>query len=461
MKIIKLFASLSIAIFAISCSSVTKNINSNQTKDFWKASFENFSGKEKLKFEQKPNHLVYLSSELENSLGYLKIFKNDLEIANLNKVNHTKIFLQNRSEIKIIGENAKGSFELKYPIFKEKNINIHYNTNIELLALSYFLINYDDFASIPDEQSFNIDGNEIKVKDLYAINLKIANEFKPYLKSKNLQIIKSHFDKTFYLQFSNLFLRIDNFPFAKFNGNNSQNLFASKEDADKFISAFNNLYEEIHFGEFLKKYKPFYDRMILEVSQNIPKENFIIEMEHFYNKGVENYNLYPSLTVPFSQGFGVGFENMIGNVFGCFSKPTEINNIQNLNLGFNNTTSLRTICVHEFGHSFVNPAVDKVDNKIIENKISLFESIKNKMSEQGYNEWKICLYEHFVRANEVIIAKLLKDDKKANEIMKDNVENRSFIYLPQIVEKLEYWYYNEYLEKSYEEKVSEIINTMK
>lgn len=461
MKNIKLFGSLSIAIFAISCSSVTKNINSNQTKDFWRANFENFNGKEKIKFESKPNHLVYLSSELENSNGDLKIFKNDIEIPNLNKVNHTKISLQGSNEIDIIGKNAKGSFELKYPTFKEKKINIHYSPNIELLALSYFLINYEDFASIPEEQSFNIDGKEIKVKDLYAINLKIANEFKPYLKSKNLQIIKSYFDKNFYLQFSNLILSLNNFPNAKFNSDNLQTLFASREDGDKFISAFNNLYEEIHFGEFLKKYKPFYDKMVLEVSQNIPKENFITEMEHLYNKGVENYNLYPSLTMPFSQGFGVGSENMIGNVFGCFIKPNEINNVQKLNLGFNNTISLRTICVHEFGHSFVNPAIDKVDNRIIEDKKNLFEPIKNKMSQQGYNEWKICLYEHFVRANEVIIANLLKDDKKADEIMKDNVENRSFIYLPQIVEKLEYWYYNEYLEKSYEEKVSEIVNTLK
>ena len=78
-----------------------------------------------------------------------------------------------------------------------------------------------------------------------------------------------------------------------------------------------------------------------------------------------------------------------------------------------------------------------------------------------YNQWKICLYEHFVRANEVIIAKLLKDETEADRILKDNVENRLFIFLPQIIEKLEFWYYNEYLDINYPEKVSQIIVEMK
>ncbi len=181
-------------------------------------------------------------------------------------------------------------------------------------------------------------------------------------------------------------------------------------------------------------------------------------MEHYYGKKIAHYNLYPSLTLGFSQGFAVGDENMIGNIFACFSKPEKINNPKDLELGFNNEKALRTVCVHEFGHSFVNPAIDKVDSIIIDHKKYLFETIKDKMSQQAYNDWKICLYEHFVRANEVIIAKLLNDTQKSNEILKDNYEKRSFIYLPQIIEKLEFWYYNEYFEKSYDDKVKEIIN---
>jgi len=457
-KLISLFFLL---ILIYSCS-VSKNIQSDQTNDSRNATFERFNGTEKLEFKKRPDHSVYLSSELMTTAGSLSLSANQKLLPGIHKVNHNKFDLDHKLKIELSGKNAKGAYTLKYPVYENKKINVNYNTNIELLALASFLISYVDYAGIPGTQTFHINGKDIRVKDLYATNLKIAGEFKGYLNSKNLQIIKTYFDKTFYLQFSNLMLSLNSFPEAEIKRDNKfVNDFSSFSDAENFINAFNNLYREIHFDLFLKKYKPFYDEMIREVSQNIPKQNFILEMEHFYNKGVKNYHLYPSLTLGFSQGFGVGSENAIGNIFASFSKPEKIDNPKDLELGFNNENSIRTICIHEFGHSFVNPAIDKVGTKTIETSEPLFESIKNKMSEQGYNNWKICLYEHFVRANEVIMARLLNDNKKADELLEDNIKNRSFIYLPQIIQKLEYWYYNEYFEKNYEEKVSEIISEMK
>ncbi len=444
-----------------SCT-VSKNMATNQTDNSWNAEFERFNGRETIKFNRQPNALVYLSSKLMANKGSLELQADHKTIVNAHKVNHTKLGLNDNLEIRISGKDAGGSFALKYPVYENKKINIQYNKNIELLALASFLISYEDFAGIPDEQSFNIDGKDVKVKDLYAMNLKIAGEFTAYLGSKNLQIIKSYFDKKFYLQYSNLLLSIADFPNAEIkDGNKFLSEFNSKEDAENFISAFNHFSTEIGFNAFLAKYKPYYDEMIAEVSQNIPKQNFITEMEHFYGKTINQYNLYPSLTLGFSQGFGVGGDNMIGNIFAAFNKPGKIEHPQDLALGFDNATSLRTICIHEFGHSFVNPAIDKVGPKIIERTNGLFEPIRNKMNEHGYNEWKICLYEHFVRANEVIITRLLDDRQKAEAIFMDNYKNRSFVYLPQIIEKLEFWYYNEYFEKSYEEKVKEIITELK
>jgi hypothetical protein len=457
----KNYKALFFLLTIINACTVSKNIKSNQTKESWKATFDSFNGKEKLAFKKQTNSLAYLSSALSITEGSLSLWVNQKLLPNPHKVNHTQLSLEQDVNIQIIGKNAKGAYGLKYPIYENKKININYNINIEVLALANFLINYEDFANIPNEQTFNINGKDIKVKDLYATNLKIANEFKPYLNAKNLQIIKPYFDKKFYLQYANLLLSLETFPHAKIKSNNQfVSEFSSFEDAENFINAFNNLYKEILFDQFLEKYQAFYDEMLLEVSQNIPKQNFITEMEHFYGKEVKSYNLYPSLTLGFSQGFGVGGENMIGNVFACFNKPEKIDNPKDLALGFNNETSLRTICIHEFGHSFINPAIDKVDTKVINSKMAFFEPIKNKMSEQGYSDWKICLYEHFVRANEVIIARLLNDRQKADELFQDNIQNRSFVYLPQIIEKLEYWYNNEYLEKSYEEKVGEIISEL-
>ncbi|MHC0442809.1 DUF4932 domain-containing protein [Flavobacterium sp. 3-210] len=254
---------------------------------------------------------------------------------------------------------------------------------------------------------------------------------------------------------------IDSFPNATVDKNNKfTNHFETLDDAKKFVKAMNDFYAEINFDSFFEKYSQYYKRMTLEVAENLPKENFITEMEHFYGKRIGSYNLYPSLTMPFSQGFAVGSDDMVGNVFGSFNMPKEIGKDSKLDLGFNNTIALRTSCVHEFGHSFINPTIDAIDEKYLEATEKLFEPIGNKMTAQGYNQWKICLYEHFARAGEIVIAKLVGDSNKAQEIMNDNVTNRSFIYLPQIVEKLEYWYYHEFFTKTYQQKVEEIISQL-
>ena len=46
----------------------------------------------------------------------------------------------------------------------------------------------------------------------------------------------------------------------------------------------------------------------------------------------------------------------------------------------------------------------------------------------------------------MMIAGLLGDNQKAEEILKDNADNRYYRYLPQIVDQLECWYNNEFLD---------------
>lgn len=148
----KIISIIFILNFFNSCT-VSKNIKSNQTNNSWKAEFEELNGKEELNLTKQANSTVYLSSKIIANTGSLKLLANQKEILNSQKVNHTKLELDNNLKIQIIGQNANGSFSLDYPIYENKKINIQYNKNIELLALASFLIYYDDYASIPDEQS--------------------------------------------------------------------------------------------------------------------------------------------------------------------------------------------------------------------------------------------------------------------------------------------------------------------
>ena len=200
--------------------------------------------------------------------------------------------------------------------------------------------------------------------------------------------------------------------------------------------------------------------MIEEVENNLPNESFITEMEHLYDKEANAYFLNASLTMPFSQGYGISREDKIGYVFGSLSLPTDLEDLNNLSLGYANSKQLRNLSVHEFGHSFVNPVIDNIQDSIISKKDFLFEPLKKEMSDQAYSSWKIALYEHFVRAGEIFIARQLGDQNTADKLSKDYIENRHFIYLNPIVASLENWYNNEYFDKTYQEFVKETIEKL-
>jgi hypothetical protein len=143
----------------------------------------------------------------------------------------------------------------------------------------------------------------------------------------------------------------------------------------------------------------------------------------------------PSLTLPTSMGFGktVRKTRMICNVFAPFSFQNFDSGA--LDLGFNYPDKIRNLTVHEFGHSFVNPAVDALPGELIRSTEYLYGPIKEEMIKHSYTSWTQCLYEHFVKAGEVIIAEKLGDTAKAQSLMTDFV-NTGFIYVPSIVEEM-------------------------
>jgi Domain of unknown function (DUF4932) len=116
--------------------------------------------------------------------------------------------------------------------------------------------------------------------------------------------------------------------------------------------------------------------------------------------------------------------------------------------------------VHEFVHSFVNPAIDKVPKDLIQSTEYLFLPIKDEMAKQSYLNWTVCLYEHFVRAGEVVIARKLGNFKDADRTLQENTR-KSFIYLPIIVTELEYYAKNKNTFKSYDDFVPSVIEKLK
>lgn len=364
---------------------------------------------------------------------------------------------------------ATGSVDFRDTTTPVKTIHVKTNTNIELFGLIMQLDMGQDLLNSTD--SVLIENRKATWRDWYSQAFKNYLHYRKFDSSKMMSTFrKLQSNKLYNDFFISFLLQVDEVPLAKINTNTDKEVILpfsrkgdfeeAEENATNFLLLLNRFYEDVHFDDYLKENKQVYEAIKADVEKNLPRENFLLTMENFYQKQFNTYCLVPSLNIPTSMGFGKTNKNTltIYNAFGPFSFQSLDRNP--LNTGFNYPAKIQGLSVHEFGHSFVNPAIDKVPAELINSTEYLYTPIKAEMSKLAYTSWTMCLYEHFVKAGEVIIARKLGNTKEAEKILEDNLKAK-FVYLPSIVTELEKYDKNKNHYKSYDNAVSVIIKKLK
>ncbi|HZI53628.1 MAG TPA: DUF4932 domain-containing protein, partial [Chitinophagaceae bacterium] len=300
-----------------------------------------------------------------------------------------------------------------------------------------------------ESKTVEIGGKKMPKKDWHNYGFYFYQKYKSFATSENLGKAFTVADHLWLDYIISLLLQVENFPNAKLKESIDQSYyinFSKTKDIPEatrnvtiFLNGLNDFYKEINFDNYFIETKAFYEKVINEVRSGLPKQDFIGAMEDFYENKFDGYVLIPSLTIPKGMGFGLrntaGKKTRVFNVFGAFDTQ-EFLTTKELKMGFTNQNRLRELSVHEFGHSFVNPTVDKLPGEIISETERLFEPLKAAMSDQGYNTWKVCIYEHFVRAGEIMIAEKLGDKDGARRLQTEYEQERKFKYIPAILVEL-------------------------
>ena len=323
------------------------------------------------------------------------------------------------------------------------SIQIRINANVELLGFVYFL-GYEgrESETNPDYAAKN--------RARYAYGLDLYRRYKAHENSRHLATVIGFAENIWLDYLMNLLVQLKDFPNAALDSRIGVSYYErfsatkdpaeARQNATTFIEAMNALYREVDFGTYLQNSGPLYQNAISQVRAGLPDSTFIPALEAFYQGHFESYTLVPSLTLPAQMGFGA--MNSLNNrshalhVFGAFAAP-QFADASKPDMGFSDKNRLLELSTHEFGHSFVNPAIDLLPEKLIGDTQRLFDPISKAMADQGYTSWKTCLYEHFVRAGEVVIGRNLGRKAEAAHLMEHYVQNRKFAYLPIIVEELE------------------------
>jgi Domain of unknown function (DUF4932) len=327
-----------------------------------------------------------------------------------------------------------------------KKLRIEINKNVELLGIGYF-IGYEGVDI--EAKTVEINGKKIPKKDWHNYGFWIFQKYKSFATSENLGKSFAVADHLWLDYLISLLLQVDDFPRAKLNESIDQSYYINfsktkdlqeaKKNVAIFLDGMNEFYKEIGLDNYFIETDKYYKKAIDEINSVLPKQDFIRAMEKFYNKKFDAYTLIPSLTIPKGMGFGINYtldkKTHVLNVFGAFDLQ-EFLHTPELKMGFANEKKLRELSVHEFGHSFVNPEVDKLPKEKFSQTEVLFEPLKSKMSDQGYNTWKVCVYEHFVRAGEIMMAEKLGDAEGAKRLHSEYEQDRKFVYIPVILVEL-------------------------
>ena len=327
-----------------------------------------------------------------------------------------------------------------YASTAQSKLSVSFHPSVELLGFGYYL----GFESIDIEsKTVIIDGIEYPKTAWHNYGYQFSEQYEEYRNSENFLKAISIADHLWLDKILSLLMRLDPVPNAHISDdlNPAYYLGFSKtkdpeealKNASIFVESLNAFYKEVDFSAFLHERKADYELALEEIYNSLPDESIIYAMEDFYHKTYTKYHLVPSLTIPKGMGFGLrDGSDEIFNIFGALTWQ-KTNHSQERAMGFNDPQQLRELSVHEFGHSFVGPAISKIPDSIFEQTEYLFEPIKEAMNDQGYNGWKACVDEHFVRAIEIIISKATDTEEAYINLKNAYVDKRQFIYIPKMI----------------------------
>ncbi|OMP32848.1 DUF4932 domain-containing protein [Mangrovimonas sp. DI 80] len=351
---------------------------------------------------------------------------------------------------------------------KTEKLELSFHKNIELIGLAYFI----GFEGVDIEnKTIEVDGKTMPKKEWHRYGYKIYQEYQAFASSENLAKSFSVADHLWLDYINALLLQTEEVPNAKLtpeikesfyiNFSKTKDLEEAKKNVEIFLDGLNAFSEEINFEAYISNSKVYYDRALQEIENSLPEGNFINTMESFYQKKFDSYALIPSLTTPKGMGFGIRItdnnQTTVFNVFGA-TDVQDLSDTSNLQMGFANKEKLQELSVHEFGHSFVNPVVAQLPDSMFKQTEHLFIPIKPQMETQGYNSWKVCVYEHFVRAGEVVISEKMGNKAHAKKLLTDYTEYRAFEYLPEIISELKKFDQGNY--KTFEETVQKTMEML-
>lgn len=209
-----------------------------------------------------------------------------------------------------------------------------------------------------------------------------------------------------------------------------------EDKLNEFVELLRDFALETNFMEFYHKNLKYYSDaldLFINVTNQLP---YIEILEDFYGFEQESYNIYLTQLSRVSYGLSLKNDN----------DKLDIYNICGYNSSMfqdKNTFSqyLSNLIWHEFSHAIINPLTEKYDDLVKEYEYTYDYLKQYKQPNAGYDPWDECINEHIIRGIAIYLCQEYMDKESAKDRLTYDV-NLGYIYIPKIIEKLEYYNQN-------------------
>jgi hypothetical protein len=227
---------------------------------------------------------------------------------------------------------------------------------------------------------------------------------------------------------------------------------------EKFRLALIDFYKETNFKKFYSSHSKFYNDYLSEVKKSNTLLNIPIYLEEFYGTKLSSYNVILSPLLH-QGGYNLEFKNNSNNieVLAIIGPNGEIE----FNPIFDTDFLEKDLMIHEFGHSFVNPLVDKNKKSILElEKLYYTDTLMRNAKREGYSDWISTFDEILVRTNTIIITEKYYGEESAKELLNYEI-NAGFNIIPMIIEIMQDYSKNRTKYPTYEDFLPILIKRLK
>ncbi len=279
---------LLIVLLVLDCSRLpaqTPSYQSNHQPGRMSASFTRFNAKDKVAITAAAGDVLFINWKIAVTKGVITIVVKDKKqviykgpALEQNDTADFYIPINNAGEVSIQmqGKKADGNLLLLYEKAAPKNIAVKTNSNIELFGLLMQLDNAADAIAAKD--SVEINGRKSTWKDWYALAVKNYYHYKAFDSGKMMNLYRQYMSRGLYNDyFIDLLLQADEVPNAGLNSrvdddvilafSKTGNREEATKEAEAFFKAFNQFYQDVHFGDYLKEYEPYLTTMKMQVQK--------------------------------------------------------------------------------------------------------------------------------------------------------------------------------------------------